>query len=152
VRTVVVGIGNDVRGDDGAGLAAVRLLRKLSLPGIEIIELNGEITRVLDCLHECDSAILIDAVQSQMTPGTIHRFDASHEPLPGITSQRSTHGISLTSLLELARVQGQFPGRLIVYGIEGERFGHGLDLSPRVRAAIGQLVDRIRLELQASGR
>jgi hydrogenase maturation protease len=151
VRTVVVGIGNDFRGDDGAGLVAARLLRKLSLPGVEIIELNGEVTRVLESLQNCDVAILVDAVQSQMTPGRIHRFDASHEPLPGSANQRSTHGMNLSSLLELARVQGQFPNRLVVYGIEGESFDHGRDLSPRVELAIGQLVDRIRTELQPSG-
>jgi len=151
VRTVVVGIGNDFRSDDGAGLVAARLLKKLSLPELEVVELNGEVTRLLDSLQDCDAAILIDAVQSQMTPGTIHRFDASHEPLPGIANQRSTHGISLSSLLELARTQGQFPGRLVVYGIEGESFDHGRDLTPNVKVAVDQLVDRIRRELQSSG-
>jgi len=151
VRTVVVGIGNDFRGDDGAGLVAARLLKKLSLPELDVIELNGEVTRLLDSLQEYESAILIDAVQSQMAPGYVHCFDASREPLPGIANQRSTHGITLSSLLELARAQGQFPKRLVVYGIEGESFDHGHVLSPRVEAAIGQLVERIRMELQPSG-
>ena len=151
MRTVVVGIGNDFRGDDGAGLVVARLLKKLSLPEVRIIELNGEVTRILDSLQDCESAILVDAVQSQMTPGTIHRFDASHDPLPGSATQRSTHGMSISSLLELARAQGQFPKRLVVYGIEGESFDHGSELSPRVALAVGQLVDRIRVELQLSG-
>ncbi len=151
MRTVVVGIGNDHRGDDGAGLAAARLLKKLSLPEIEIIELDGEVTRVLDSLRERDSAILVDAVRSGTTPGTIHRFDASHEPLPGSANQRSTHGMSLSSLVELARAQGQFPKQIVVYGIEGESFDHGRDLSPCVEAAIGHLVDRIYIELQSAG-
>jgi hydrogenase maturation protease len=151
VRTVVVGIGNDFRGDDGAGLAAARLLKKLSLPGVSVIELNGEVTRLVDSLQNCDTAILIDAVQSQKTPGTIHRFDVSHEALPGNANQRSTHGMSLSALLELARTQGQFPQRVVVYGIEGEFFDHGRDLSPRVELAISQLVDRIHSELLPSG-
>ena len=151
MRTVVVGIGNDFRSDDGAGLVAARLLKTLSLPEIEIVELNGEVTRLLDSLQDCDSAILIDAVQSQMTPGTIHRFDASQEPLPGVANQRSTHGISLSTFLELARTQGRFPSRLLLYGIEGESFDHGRDLTPAVKAAVDQLVDRIRTELQFPG-
>ncbi len=151
MRTVVVGIGNDFRGDDGAGLVAARLLTKLPLPEIEIVELNGEVTRLVDVLQDCDSAILIDAVQSQMPPGTLHRFDASHEPLPGVANQRSTHGISLSSLIELARAQGQFPKQIIVYGIEGVSFDHGRDLNPDVAAAIVRLVEQIRVELQPPG-
>jgi hydrogenase maturation protease len=150
VKTVVVGIGNDFRRDDGAGLAAVRLLKKYPIPGIEFVELNGEVTRLLKTLQDCDSAIIIDAVQSGASPGIIHRFDAAHESLPGIASQRSTHGISLGSLLELARAQGQFPKRLVVYGIEGASFDHGRDLTPDVAAALGRLVERVRIDLQSS--
>lgn len=150
MRTVVVGIGNDFRCDDGAGLTAVRLIKKYALPGIETVELNGEVTRLLDCLQGCDSAIILDAVRSGAAPGTVHRFDAAHEALPGIANQRSTHGISLGSLLELARTQDQFPKRLVVYGIEGSSFEHGRDLTPNVEAAVVTLVERIRIELQSS--
>ena len=151
MRTIIVGIGNNFRGDDGAGLVAVRLLKKLSLPGIEVVELDGEVTRVLDSVQDRDLAVIVDAVRSQAIPGTIHRFDVSYEPLPESASQRSTHGMTLSSLLELARAQGQFPRRLIVYGIEGESFDQGRQLSPRVEEAIDQLVSRIRTEVCPSG-
>ena len=151
MKTVVVGIGNDFRSDDGAGLAAARALMKFTLPDVGIVELNGEVTRLLDSLQHCDTAIVIDAVQSQALPGTIHRFDASQNPLPGSHNQRSTHGISLGSILELARVQGVFPRQVLIYGIEGASFEHGRTLTPQVEKAVEGLVHEIAEDLRDAG-
>jgi hydrogenase maturation protease len=151
VKTVVVGIGNDFRGDDGAGLAAARALRKLALPEVGIVELNGEVTRLLDSLQHCDTAIVIDAVQSQVRPGTIHRFDASQNPLPESHNKRSTHGISLGSVLELARAQGVFPRQVLIYGIEGASFEHGRTLTPQVEKAVERLVHQVAEDLRNVG-
>ena len=148
---MVVGIGNDFRSDDGAGLAAARALMKLALPDVGVIELNGEVTRLLDSLQHCDTAIVIDAVQSQALPGTIHRFDASQNPLPGSHTQRSTHGISLGSILELARSQGVLPRQVLVYGIEGASFEHGRTLTPQVEKAVEGLVREVTEDLRNAG-
>jgi hydrogenase maturation protease len=149
VRTVVVGIGNDFRGDDGAGLVAARLLRKLSLPDTEVIELDGEITRLLDSMQECESAILIDAVQSQMPPGYVHRFDASKDSLPDSSTSRSTHGISVSSIIELAKAQGIAPRTVLVFGIVGSSFEHSHSLTPEVTAATERVVQLVSRELLA---
>ena len=151
MKTLVVGIGNDFRSDDGAGLAAARALMKLTLPNVGIVELNGEVTRLLDSLQHCDTAIVIDAVQSRALPGTIHRFDASQNPLPGSHTQRSTHGISLGSILELARAQGVLPRQVLVYGIEGASFEHGRTLTPQVEKAVEGLVREIAEDLRNAG-
>jgi hydrogenase maturation protease len=150
VKTVVVGIGNEFRGDDGAGLAAARALMQYTLPNVKIVELDGEVTRLLDSLQHFDTAIVIDAVQSQALPGTIHRFDASQNPLPGSHTQRSTHGISLGSILELARAQGAFPRKVLVYGIEGFSFEHGRTLTAQVKKAVGRLVSELAEDLRDS--
>ena len=148
MRTVIVGIGNDFRGDDGAGLAVARILKGLSSPEIEVFELNGEVTRVLDHLHEFDAAFFIDAVQPRQSPGTIYRFDASQEPLPGLHNHRSTHGINLGSLVELARAQGILPHRMIVYGIEAASSEHGASLTQEVDAAVRKTVIAVQDELK----
>jgi len=144
-----VGVGNEFRGDDGAGLAAARLLGELSSPEIEVIELDGEVTRLLDDLQDCEAAFLIDAVQPQGEPGTTYRFDASHQPLPGYHDHRSTHGMSLGSLLELARTQGFLPRHVIVYGIEAASSEHGAGLTPEVETAVHKIVREVHDELLA---
>ncbi|HTY38033.1 MAG TPA: hydrogenase maturation protease, partial [Bacteroidota bacterium] len=124
MRIVVAGIGNEFRGDDGAGLSAARLLRSRSIPDVEIHELNGEITRLVDILQAGCSVVLIDATRSPNPPGTILRIDVSNSPLPPETQHRSTHGIGLSSVIELAHGAGNVPSRLVFYGIEGESFDH----------------------------
>ena len=149
MRIVVAGIGNDFRGDDGAGLAAVRHLRSRSLPQVDIVELNGDITTLVDFLQACDAAILIDAVRSANSSGTIHRIDVSQEPLPADDNQRSTHGISLSSVIELARAGDSFPGRLIFYGIDGESYDHSPILTPRVTEAVTKVVALVADEISS---
>jgi hydrogenase maturation protease len=150
VRTVVVGIGNDFRGDDGAGIIAARLLRKSSLNGSEVVEMNGELTGLLEKLDGCDTLIVIDAIQSQSPPGTIHRFDASQIPLPDNRNRRSTHGISLGSVIELARVQKTLPRRVLVFGIEGASFEHGARLTPSVETSVRDLVEELTQNSRSS--
>ena len=147
MTTVVIGVGNDFRGDDGAGLAVVRSLRGLSLGGAEFVELNNELSGLLESLQACDAAIIVDAVKSGAQPGTIHRFDAGEKPLPGNRSQRSTHAISLSSLLELARAQGTFPRHVLVFGIEGRDFAHTNALTPEVKKAVDRVVSIVQAEL-----
>jgi hydrogenase maturation protease len=150
MKKVVVGIGNDLRGDDAVGLAAVRALKKFSLLDVGFVELNDDVIGLIEHLQGCNEAIIIDAVQSGSTPGTIHRFDVSKHPLPGNLTQRSTHGLNLASILELARTQGGLPRRVLVFGIEGASFEHGSRLTPQVELSVNQLVDTVRHTLLKS--
>jgi len=129
-RRVVVGIGNAARGDDAAGLIAARRLRGL--------EHEGDPVALLDAWQGAEVAVVIDAVRSGAAPGTVHRFDASRTPLPAaLRSSTSTHAVGLAEAIELGRALARLPPRLIVYGIEGERFDAGDGLTPAVAAAIG---------------
>jgi hydrogenase maturation protease len=150
VRTLVVGVGNDFRGDDGAGIAVARELRLSALNGVEIVELNGEVTGLLDRLDGFDRLILIDAIRSQSSPGTIHRIDASRNPVPDDRSQRSTHGISIGSVIEIARAQNMLPQHVLVFGIEGATFDHGAALTPKVEHSVKSLVKEITRMLDSS--
>jgi len=142
---LVIGVGNSYRSDDAAGLQVARRLRDAR--ELDVRESEGEPVALLDEWDGADAAIVIDAVFSGAPPGTIHRLDASAKPLPAqIAGAPSTHAVGLGQAIELGRTLGRLPRKLIVYGIEGERFTAGEDLSPRVAAAIGQLVERVHQE------
>ena len=136
MKTLVAGIGNELRGDDDAGLAVARLLRPALSAEVTVVEVNDNATSLMDHLAGHDVAIIIDAAQSASPPGTIHRYDASENPLPESQSRQSTHGITLGSILELARLQGELPNKVLVFGIEGKQFAHGADMSPDVKNAV----------------
>ena len=112
-------------------------------------ETEGEPVGLLDVWEGVDTAIVVDAVSSGSPAGTIHRFDASSAALPAsIAGARSTHAVGLGQAIELARALGRLPNKLIVYGIEGERFSAGEELSPSVAGVLEAVADRIHHEAQ----
>jgi hydrogenase maturation protease len=147
---MVIGIGNGWRRDDAAGLEVARRLRTLAPAGVSIDEREGEPAGLLDAWEGAESAVIVDAVSSGASPGTLHRFDAVTGPLPTATFGHSTHALGLADAVELGRALGRLPRRLIVYGIEGQRFDAGAGLSPAVDRAVDRLCEKLRAELEAS--
>jgi hydrogenase maturation protease len=141
----VVGVGNDMRGDDAAGLVVARRLRALA-PEADVIERSGEPAELLDALDDGgEGVVLVDAVFSGAPPGEIHRLDASEVALP-FAGGASTHGLGLAETIELGRALGRLPPQLLVYGIEGGAFELGAPLSPEVaRAAATVAAELLRL-------
>ena len=147
---VIIGVGNEYRGDDGAGIAVARRLRALFPNGPTILEESGEGAALMQAWQGAAWVMLVDAVSSGAPPGTIHRLDAGAAPLPAGFFHYSTHAFSLAEAVELARSLDQLPSHLIVYGIEGENFHAGLELSPSVEQAMEALVEQAAEELRAA--
>src|SRR5688500_15967727 len=128
----IIGIGNEFRRDDGAGIIAIRLLQAFGVP--DTLESDG--TTLIEALENTESVILIDVVFSGANPGTIHRFDAGIHPLPINVFSYSTHHFSVMQAVELMRTFNQLPSHLEIYGIEGKDFSFGIGLSPKVEKAV----------------
>jgi hydrogenase maturation protease len=148
---LIIGVGNEFRGDDGAGLAVSRRLGALGLEGVRVLEVEGEGTAVMAAWKGADAVILADAVYSGAVPGTVHRLEAHARPVPGNFFHMSSHAISVADAIELARSLGELPPRFIVYGIEGKSFEAGVGLSPEVEKAGQEVVEAVRRELRGMG-
>jgi hydrogenase maturation protease len=146
----VVGIGNAWQGDDGAGLAAARRLRERAPEGVVVKELEGEPVSLVDALDGAEEVILVDAVRSGAEPGTVHRIDASGEPLPATLSAASTHPLGVGEAIELARALGRLPRRVVLYGIEAQSLAAGDELTPAVARAVDEVVERVVTECTSS--
>ena len=66
----VIGAGNELRGDDAAGLTVARRLHARCGDGVRVIESDGDGAALIDAWQGYATAVLIDAVQSRATPGT----------------------------------------------------------------------------------
>jgi hydrogenase maturation protease len=144
---VVIGVGNELRGDDGAGLEAARRVRESDLPASVTVHLHeGEAVGLLELWDGADAAVLVDTVRSGAPPGTIHRLDASHAPVPSLVRRSSSHTIGIGEAIELARALGTLPSGIRVYGVEGRQFEAGTELSDEVAAALDPLVRELRAE------
>ena len=146
---LIIGLGNELRGDDAAGLLAARRLRAKAIPNLAVREWQGEGSGLISLWENLRTVILVDAVLSgARTAGFIHHFDATNQPLPApIFAASSTHSFGLAEAVELARALGRLPQRLIVYGIEGRQFATGASPTPEVEAAIAAVVESILEEL-----
>src|SRR5574341_563487 len=110
---LVIGVGNDYRGDDGVGRMVARELRQRSPRTIAILETTGEGAALLESWKGADTVILIDAVASGAYPGTIQRLDARAQPLPAGLLHTSTHAFGVAQAIELARALDQLPPRVL---------------------------------------
>lgn len=145
---LVVGIGNPHRGDDRAGIAVARLLRRHRLQDrARVTESDGDVAALLETLQGGERVILVDASQSGIRPGTVRRFQAHHHPLPASVGASSTHALGLAAAIDLARTLGRLPPEVTVYAIEGRTFGIGEGLSPEVHEAVRDVARDIASDL-----
>jgi len=149
--TLVIGIGNQDRGDDAVGLAVARKVRAAAPAGAAVIELDGDQIALLDAWDGTADVYVVDATCSGAEPGSVRRFDAS-VPLGADFSHRGTHLLSLADVIELARALDRLPARLTGYGIEGAAYELGAPLSPQVEAAARGVAEQILHELREGGR
>ncbi len=144
---LVIGIGNAYRSDDAAGLIAARRVKEQVSEHCSVIEHTGEGAALMELWKGADRVIVMDAVHSGAAPGTVSRFDATLRPFPAFMFRDSTHAFSLVQAVELSRALDQLPRQLIVYGVEGQNFKAGTNLSPAIEFAIKTLVQRALQEL-----
>jgi hydrogenase maturation protease len=146
-KVLVIGIGNEYRNDDGIGLAVARKVRERNITSVVVREESGEGAALMEAWQGYESIILIDAVSSGKTPGTVFRIDARKKKVQSKFFFHSTHAFSVAEAIELARAMETLPSRLIVYGIEGANFSSGLQVSQTVQKAVEQVVEQIVHEI-----
>jgi len=146
VPPLVIGCGNEHRGDDAAGLLVVRRLREL---GLRTAEMGGEGVSLLDLWSGAGDVILVDAVLTGAEPGTVFRWDALRERIPRGAFRCSTHHFGVAEAVELGRILDRLPRSLKIYGIEAAQFELGAPPAPAVREAIESLAARIADEVFA---
>ncbi|MBD3234226.1 MAG: hydrogenase maturation protease [candidate division Zixibacteria bacterium] len=150
---LVAGIGNDYRSDDGAGLEAVRRIRGMNINNVKTLEGVSDGTSLIEYFANRKFVFIIDAANSNAAGGVIHRFDALKDAVPvEMLTNFSTHSINIGQAIELAKALKQLPDSLIVFGIEGNNFENGAELSPEVVQAVDNVVELIKLEIEAYDR
>jgi hydrogenase maturation protease HycI len=135
-RLAVLGVGNEAKGDDAAGVfcagALARLVDSLSVPGLKIIlaydtpeNFTGEVRK-----FQATHVLIIDVAAGGFPPGTLFLV----EPGQIRDEDASTHRAPLSLLASyLEETAGC---RVLVLGIEPRSFGPGEPLSPEVSRAV----------------
>ena len=150
MKTMVLGIGNSIRCDDGVGPYTASLLKAMSLPIDAHIDTASTIgLNLLDLLEDCERAFVIDSMtDSKHKNGTVLRFTAAE--LDSINKDEySHHNLGLTQTLSFGRQNGlKMPRDIVIYAICAENvnnFGEGLSLEVEkgARQAARQILEEI---------
>jgi hydrogenase maturation protease len=147
MKTLVIGLGNPILGDDGVGWHVADEIAKYTAdsPNVEVdcVSLGG--LSLMERLTGSNRVILIDAIFTGRKPnGTVRRI--SLEDLPDLTSghSASVHDTSLRNALSIGRsmdIPLPEDKDIIVVAIETENvYDFSQELSPAVAAAVPQTV------------
>lgn len=148
---LVIAVGNPYRRDDGVGLAVLEHLSQEDLPGVTLVEESGESAALISRWQGAPFVVLVDAVSSGATAGTVHRLERGDGQwsVGARSAQASTHSLGVGSAIELGRVLDCLPDRLVLFGVETADVGNGEGLTSPVAAAVPAVAKRIAAEVAA---
>lgn len=148
---LVIGVGNDLRSDDGVGLAVARLVAERLPQGWTVMELSGEGTALMEAWESRSPVIVVDAVSSIGSAGEIYRFEADKVTVPTKFFRYSSHLFGVAEAIELSRTLGSLPKQLTVFGVEGASWEPGETLTPVVADAAKRCADQVLEEMTRYG-
>ena len=142
---VVIGIGNELRRDDGVGLAVAGQVAAHNLPGVRVITAIGEPGAILDAWTGVPLAIAVDAAMGTgATPGRVRRWTPGDDAEPRIVS---SHALGLPQTYSLGEALGQLPEKLVGITVDIADASLGVGLTPPVAAAVPEVIKAVLEEL-----
>lgn len=149
MRTLVLGIGNLLMGDEGVGVHVVRLLQGLPpVPGVELADGGTGGLHLLGYFLDFNRIILVDAVQDGNRPGTIRtlrpKFSADYP------RTLTAHDIGLKDVLDAVAILERKPEIILITVSVGDVDRPSLELTPAVRASIEPAAAAVRAEIFSS--
>jgi hydrogenase maturation protease len=142
-RTLIIGYGNRLRGDDAIGPIAAEHLREIvSDPEVEILALHQLTPELMEPISRTARVIFIDATAAG-EPGVVEERPVTADPQGGNFTHHSTPG----SLLAGARALFGHAPEATLYTVRGEDFSFGEHLTPCTGKALLKVLERLQLSL-----
>jgi hydrogenase maturation protease len=140
---LVAGLGNIFLGDDGFGSEVMRHVPQRLGPRVRLVDYGiGGMHLAYDLLDDWDALVLVDAVPSRGSPGTLHVFEADHDTLSG-TANLDAHSMDPAAVFASLAALGGTPPYTVVVGCEVDSVEEGIGLSDAVATAVPQAVRAI---------
>jgi hydrogenase maturation protease len=160
MRTIIIGLGNPLLGDDGAGWRIVDRLRDLIVDSktgpsglngeqgspIEIDYLSNGGLALMERLVGYDRAILVDALNSGHCPqGTVVTLRLEDLPDRASGHLGSAHDTSLQTAMQMGRTMGvPLPGQVTIIAVETQNvYEFSEELTPAVAGAVEPAVQAV---------
>ena len=136
-NTLVLGVGNVLLADEGAGVHALRYLQDhYDLHDVTYLDAGTLSFTLASDIADADHMVVFDAAQIGAAPGGIKVLvdDEVDEFLR--SGKCSVHEVGFADLMDIARLEGYLPERYALIGIQPETLGWGENPSESVRRAL----------------
>ncbi len=146
--TVVLGVGNLLLTDEGAGVHAIRKLTPHVEHRDDVFAIDGGTLSftLAPAIEAASRLIIIDAAQLHAPPGTVRVFYGEDMDRFLGVGKRSVHEVSLIDLLDITRVTTGIPAQRALIGVQPREFDWGDVLTPDVERGVDEAV-RLTLAL-----
>ncbi|MFW3146507.1 MAG: hydrogenase maturation protease [Thermoplasmatota archaeon] len=149
MKVAVIGVGNDLMGDDAIGPIVIRNLRKLNKfpPNVELIEEGTGGMRIIHDMEGYDKVLIIDAANIERAPGEYKMFRPEDVVSKKVLSGRSIHEMDLLKALELALLTGNAPPVIWIMAIQPRITVMGAPVSYDVKTNIKEYIRVVILKV-----
>jgi len=148
MKTVVLGLGNPILRDDGAGIEVIKLLEGKLAADCELKMASVGGLRILDQICGFERAIIVDALLNGAPAGTVRKMGP--DDLAGDLHASCVHDLNFKEALQLGRMMGMpLPQEITIYGIEvADPFQLREGCSPDVLSGAKKAARLIREDLE----
>ncbi len=139
-RCAVLGMGNPLCADDGAGIAALRLLERSGAVPKRTALIDGSVLglETAAMIMGADHLLILDAVEAGAAPGTLIRM--AGDALAGMMGGSSVHRLGVADVLAVLRLMGRMPEDVVLLGVQPVSTEPGQGLTPPVLSSLPALV------------
>ncbi|MGM0812571.1 MAG: HyaD/HybD family hydrogenase maturation endopeptidase [Pseudomonadota bacterium] len=145
-QVLVLGLGNILLSDEGAGVHVVKQLADThtGLPDVEFMD-GGTLSFTLaDAIVTTDSLIVVDTAALGTEPGAVQVFEGdAMDHFVSTGAKSSVHEVSLSDLLAIAALEGLLPRRRALVGIQPQDFDWGDQPTAAVANALPVACERV---------
>ena len=148
-KTIIIGVGSILRGDDGLGIRVIDELEKEPLPS-NITLHSGDISGIdlLKYFPDFERVIIVDTADMKESPGTVRVFGSAEIKKNGFQKTVSTHGMALLETLMLAE-KLDIQSKITVIGVQPGNTSPGVGLTGIIENRIPSIVSIVKDILQA---
>ena len=145
----ILGIGNLIVGDEGFGVHTVRYLEDhYEFPDNVLIMDGGTAGLYMSpFLEACDPVIVIDVVDIDAEPGSVHYYSSDDVKAGRLSTRMSPHQLGLLEVLEICKLRDAAPASLEFYCVVPKVLDTSTELSevvaPRVAEISGIILKRL---------
>ena len=147
--TLILGLGNALRADDGVGPAVIDWLDQQALPpDVEAIDGGTAGLDIVPTLMGHEQAIIVDAANVGRAPGEWVRFTPDVARLEDNATALSLHSAGLAEALALGAALNVLPQTIIIYGVQPQSLEWSPQMSDEVGAAVIEVGQAILREVE----